>query len=865
MQFWQDKTRDADIHTEATPSVHKATTNAMEVTRVPEWANTGAEAVPAGLQAKLTINQRGDVYEQEADRVAEQVMRMPIGGTAEKREEMPVMHKESSGAQASRDAPPIVQQALNNGGHPLDVGIQETMATRFGQNFSDVRVHTDEQAAESAQAIQARAYTVGNDLVFGEGHYQPGTGEGQRLLAHELTHVMQQGATNHQTSSYGRVQRFEAPEHIDIGNAGEPIQIKLANGLELTYSEVSALIGDFYETTEMLDKADPTEVKRILQLVKQQRQPGGKVESRDVEFQQATQAREKTVYDPITGKEKGKQGKLEPDSFFSLAKKNALHFAPENLRTGWRQGHKEAVENYARRFVEAQKQGKNDEAAELRRLALLTDAGAAHFLEDAFSSGHILNPDDVKKWMTKQWTTNPDFKERVIKRLKEAAYKDKWYAPDATIDKSIDAVLRSVSVDDVSSAGLKVIHDYLNRTGIEVINGRGDHWKAFGDYNLWKSSDTLKFAGEAVALSKRQVLDALSGKSINIDDVSKIVPEKVLITGQANSVPIGTEATQKLLVVLESLLLSSDDLWKLLKVANETQEKAITPFDTAEISAAALAEKKQRETMERGGVKLGDIASKMIKARIGFLGSLDGPKLSSDLLSEPDELVETVLDRLDTEEYTDIRQTVSYEYMKRIPIDNGESQLCKRGVHLLLRLQAELLSGSTVTSVEKTQANRIAALLKRVPGEKARAAGEFTKHQAEVAIATVTGSAKKAVEEVGALKPERILDVVQAEAAALIEKHRGVFGLAEGKLAADLKGKSAKVIIEVIDQLQPEDNDDDVSLEYMKRIPARPGEAELHNEKDEVLRRLRRALLSGHSSDDEKTQARRIDSVLGGI
>ncbi len=872
MHIWQDKTHNLDTDTEAVEPAQKATIKNTTATRVPAWATAGGETLPAGLQAKLTINQPGDVYEQEADRVAEQVMRMPAGGTPDTREDMPVMRKESSGGQASHDASPVVQQALSSGGQPLDTGVQTSMEARFGQDFNHVRVHTDEQAAESAQAINARAYTVRSDVVFGEGEYRPETGEGQRLLAHELTHVVQQDVISQRISQGGVLQRFEAPEHIDIGETGASLKVKLSNGLELTYGEISALVGDFFETPEMLDKADPEEVKHILKLVKEQHQAGGKLKQSDVEFQEATQVREKTVYDPATGAELGKQGQfrggkkagtakeLETESYFSLAKKNILHFTPENIRSGWSQGHAKALD-YAQKSNEAVKQGKNDDAAELRRQALLTDAGSAHFLEDAFSSGHILNPVDVKDWMTKQWTTNPDFKERALKRLKEAAHKDVWYGPNSTIDKRIDALLRSISVDVVSSAGLKVLHDYLNQKGIDVINGRGDTWRAFGDFNLWKSPDTMKFAGEAVALSKQQVLDKLSGKSVNPADVLQLPPAKVVIAGYADLVSVGTEATKKLLSVLESLLLASDDLWKLLKVASDTQEKAITPFEISELEAATAAEKKQRGTMERDGKKYDDIANNIIKARTGFLGSLDEAKLATDLLSQPDELVETVLDRLVSHN----RDDVSYEYMKQIPQEPRETQLRKRGVHLLLRLQAELLSGY-VSAEERAQAYRIGTILKRVPeGAKATAPGEFTTRQMEVATVTAGSSAKKAAEEASTLRPEHILDATQVAAASLIEKHTSWGNLDEGKLAADLKGKPVNVIIEVIDQLQPSDDDDDVSLEYMKRIPVSSGEIDLRKEDHNVLRRLRRALRSGSVAKDEEAQAQRIDGVLGAL
>jgi len=66
------------------------------------------------------------------------------------------------------------------------------MEQRFGHDFSRVRVHTDAAAEQSARAVSARAYTVGADIVFGRGHYAPGAMEGKKLLAHELTHVLQQ-------------------------------------------------------------------------------------------------------------------------------------------------------------------------------------------------------------------------------------------------------------------------------------------------------------------------------------------------------------------------------------------------------------------------------------------------------------------------------------------------------------------------------------------------------------------------------------------------------------------------------------------------------------------------------------------------
>ena len=89
------------------------------------------------------------------------------------------------------EVPPIVQEVLSSSGQPLDTETRSFMEPRFGHDFSKVRVHTDERAVESAQAVNALAYTVGQDVVFGEGQYEPETSEGKRLLAHELTHVVQ--------------------------------------------------------------------------------------------------------------------------------------------------------------------------------------------------------------------------------------------------------------------------------------------------------------------------------------------------------------------------------------------------------------------------------------------------------------------------------------------------------------------------------------------------------------------------------------------------------------------------------------------------------------------------------------------------
>jgi hypothetical protein len=98
--------------------------------------------------------------------------------------------------------PPIVHEVLRSQGQPLDAKTRSFFEPRFGHIFSDVRVHADPKAAESARAVNALAYTVGRGVVFGEGQYQLSTAKGQRLLAHELAHVIQKRKSSQGAASY---------------------------------------------------------------------------------------------------------------------------------------------------------------------------------------------------------------------------------------------------------------------------------------------------------------------------------------------------------------------------------------------------------------------------------------------------------------------------------------------------------------------------------------------------------------------------------------------------------------------------------------------------------------------------------------
>ena len=180
------------------------------------------------IQTKLLVGQPGDIYEQEADKVAEQVMHMPethlqrqvepeeeeeliqtkpIAGQItplvqrqieeeeeEEEEEKEILQTKAHTGQTPKVAPDLESHihALKGGGQPLPQSVRAFFEPRFGHDFSNVRVHTDNKESETARALNAQAFTVGRDIVFRTGQYATETTAGKQLLAHELTHVVQQ-------------------------------------------------------------------------------------------------------------------------------------------------------------------------------------------------------------------------------------------------------------------------------------------------------------------------------------------------------------------------------------------------------------------------------------------------------------------------------------------------------------------------------------------------------------------------------------------------------------------------------------------------------------------------------------------------
>jgi hypothetical protein len=171
---------------EAYYSTQDTTRFAHDFSQIPVYSKA-----PVKPQAKST-DAPGDVYEQEADRIADQVMATPAHHAVSGAPPRIQRFSGQSNRLMAAAAPASVDKAVAGPGRPLEPALRQDMEQRFGHDFSRVRVHSGAAAEQSAREVNAQAYTVGHNMVFGTGRFAPGTREGRRLIAHELTHVVQQ-------------------------------------------------------------------------------------------------------------------------------------------------------------------------------------------------------------------------------------------------------------------------------------------------------------------------------------------------------------------------------------------------------------------------------------------------------------------------------------------------------------------------------------------------------------------------------------------------------------------------------------------------------------------------------------------------
>lgn len=180
------------------------------------------------IQKKISVGSANDSYEAEADDMANKVMRMrkpsnhnftPSGATLQKKcaacdqettiqkkalaENITPLIQRASNSEKGGLAPIHIESQINNSrgrGSIMDHGTKNFMESRFGTDFSDVKIHTGSQAIQMSRELNAQAFTIGNDIYFDEGKYSPNSDSGKHLLAHELTHTVQQSFNGIQKS-----------------------------------------------------------------------------------------------------------------------------------------------------------------------------------------------------------------------------------------------------------------------------------------------------------------------------------------------------------------------------------------------------------------------------------------------------------------------------------------------------------------------------------------------------------------------------------------------------------------------------------------------------------------------------------------
>jgi len=183
-------------------ALNKEYTSNASFSQIPVYSNQT-------VQTKLTVNEPGDKHEQEADSAADKVMQMRGNQQIQRKcsaceEEDKKIQRKAGGAltKTSSEAGVGVSSAIHNriaasqgGGSSLDGATNSFMSDRFGVDFGSVKIHNNSESAQLNRQLNARAFTVGRDIYFNSGEYEPGTGSGRHLLAHELAHTVQQGAT----------------------------------------------------------------------------------------------------------------------------------------------------------------------------------------------------------------------------------------------------------------------------------------------------------------------------------------------------------------------------------------------------------------------------------------------------------------------------------------------------------------------------------------------------------------------------------------------------------------------------------------------------------------------------------------------
>lgn len=517
------------------------------------------------IQTKLKIGQPNDKYEQEADRLADQVVNMSDSDIQSKparsmntqsssRDEKDILQAKESPGHIPRVTPHLESRinSLRGSGQPLPPSVRNYFEPRFGRNLKNIRIHNNSQSNEMTQTVNARAFTIGNDIVFGNGQYNPESKEGKKLIAHELTHASQQDSVspfhghnslqpvsssanhphiqNHTLSP--TIQRWEASEHLYIGeqiynesvmkqifalafskSMDDVARVPLEHHTEGVSLAHTVALGDFYRDPEELYKAPKADIEAIITTIDKEKKImiDGKVgKSKDNLFSEAEKDKLTEMNELFT--------KASGLRYIAMAKENYTHFTfqekkgiKNNIRQ-WEILHKDAISLTGL--------SRDEDNPELLKRAFLTNSYADHFLSDAFAAGHITarSPeesemrDEILKMMS-------DVIEDLLNKKVDKYGIAIWFLPIDPIDKVLIQLALRLGVkaaakylserDDIKSLKFKIVHDLDNEYGRLVANARGDEWTAFGDalFVTKENKDNLAMTLEAVRESRDDIVN----------------------------------------------------------------------------------------------------------------------------------------------------------------------------------------------------------------------------------------------------------------------------------------------------------------------------------------------------------------------
>jgi hypothetical protein len=408
-------------------------------------------------------------------------------------------------------------------GSILPKQIRSQMESSFGADFSGVRIHNDSSAGQMNKELHAHAFTHGSDIYFNHGKYDTNSNFGKHLLAHELTHVVQQSGCD--------IQRFGESEHYKLGHQGtkddkgNERMVKLAADFTLSYGEMVAMGGDHFSSIDQMRSFANNSNKT------------GKESREELEYVRIVEIRGEKHRKNEFSEEARKNA---DERYYELATKNKSHFPNPNIgdkvlpasvkAEQWINNMKQIPNAYAgyrmyhvQAILEAYMDGSVNKEIDF---ALATDAFGAHFLTDMFAGGHVMTPragilehwngivplfyNNLKGYMAEE------ISEKLEKSMywgvltEEAVYKGMLGQEGAyeTVSKMLDTYPKLTFGDIVSGS----IHDYYNKKGIKAKAG-GREVKLFGDGHLGEG-DEWDLAVQAVRLSYEDIQAAYRmGKS----------------------------------------------------------------------------------------------------------------------------------------------------------------------------------------------------------------------------------------------------------------------------------------------------------------------------------------------------------------